>query len=315
VAGRRFAQVAALAAALVTGAPAFAQQDIGHRVPGTLGLDAGVQLDPGLYFADRIALYDSGKLIDRFGNPLPIRADIDAFFNAIGIAAAFEIPQVSTYYTATISIPFARVTINTDNPQASLDRFGLGDVYFAPLQLGWRAPHWDAITSYAVYIPTGGTEPGGRSGVGMGQWTHELSLGGTAYFDRARTWTVSALMSYDLNQRKQNIDITRGDTIQVQGGVGKTLFGFVDVGLAGYGQWQVTADSGSALPPVLRGLSDQAAGLGPEIGAFIARIRTRVSFRYERDIYDRSRPQGQILIGSLAFVAWQPRSAARPQKR
>ena len=35
-------------------------------------------------------------------------------------------------------------------------------------------------------------------------------------FDRAKTWRVSALTSYDLNRRKEGIDITPGDAFQFQ---------------------------------------------------------------------------------------------------
>jgi hypothetical protein len=62
------------------------------------------------------------------------------------------------------------------------------------------------------------------------------------------------LGSFDLNQRKECIDITRGDTIQFRGGAGKTLrraskiLPSVDLGLAGYGLWQVRDNRGAALP-------------------------------------------------------------------
>jgi hypothetical protein len=97
------------------------------------------------------------------------------------------------------------------------------------------------------------------------------------YFDRAKTWHISELASYDLNQRKQGIDLTRGDTVQVQGGTGKTL-GIVDMGLAGYALCQVRDDRGNALPEALRGARDRAFGLGPEVDITLAPIRSRITF-------------------------------------
>ena len=44
---------------------------------------------------------------------------------------------------------------------------------------------------YSLYIPHG------SGGIGLGQWTHEFSFGGTVYFDRAKTWRFSSLASYD----------------------------------------------------------------------------------------------------------------------
>ena len=122
------------------------------------------------------------------------------------------------------------------------------------------------------------------------------------YFDRAKTWHISGLASYDLNQRKRGIDLTRGDTIQFQGGAGKTL-GIVDVGLAGYALWQVRDDRGNDLPEPLRGARDRAFGLGPEIDITLAPIRSRITLRYCRDVAVNARPLGQVLVIGLTILA------------
>ena len=223
--------------------------------------------------------------------------------NGIGIAGTFQVPWLSTYVNAAIGVPIARVTLETDRPEANVDKYGLGDLYVQPLKLGWKLDRLDVVTGYAFYAPTANFEPGGRDGVGRGQWTQQFSLGSTVYFDQARTWQLSALASYELNQRKQNVDITRGATLQYQGGLGKTLFGIVDVGLAGYALWQVTDDHGTDLPPALRGAREQAFGLGPEIAVAIPPLRSRLSVRYEHDIDVKSRPLGQILVIGLTFKA------------
>src|SRR5690606_1865664 len=44
--------------------------------------------------------------------------------------------------------------------------------------------------------------------------------GASMFFDSERRFRISALASYDLNHRKLGVDIRRGDTVQVQGGVG-----------------------------------------------------------------------------------------------
>jgi hypothetical protein len=47
-------------------------------------------------------------------------------------------------------------------------------------------------------------------------------------------------------------------------------------------------------------------GLGPEIGVVIPAIRARLTVRYEWDLAATSRPEGQILVAGLTFVAWRP---------
>ncbi|WP_242342840.1 SphA family protein [Anaeromyxobacter terrae] len=282
---------------------AEAQLNVGHKTLGAVGLDAGSQPEPGLYVVERALLYDADEARDRHGDRIPIGMDLDAFGNGIGVIGVVEVRPLSTYLTAAIAIPIAHVTVTTDRPEASTDRLGLGDVYVQPLKLGWRWPRSDLGIGYGFYAPTGRFEPGGRDGVGRGHWTHQLSAGGTAYLDPARTWNVSAVASYDHNQRKQGIDLTRGDTVQLQGGAGKTLLRFLQLGVAGYALWQVRDDRGADLPPVLRGARDRIFGLGPEVGVLVAPLRSKLTIRYERELGARSRPQGQLLVLGLTFVA------------
>ena len=121
------------------------------------------------------------------------------------------------------------------------------------------------------------------------------------YFDRAKTWHISGLASYDLNRRKRGIDLTRGDTVQFQGGTGKTL-GFVDVGLAGYALVQVRDDRGNDLPEPLRGARDRAFGVGPEIDITLAALRSRITSRYCRDVAVNARPLGQVMVIGLTIL-------------
>lgn len=296
--------VALLAAALLSPGRSQAQQNLGHKVLGTLGLEAGSQPEPGIYVADQVAFYSANRLVDRNGHSIPVGLDLDAFANGLGVAGVFHLPWLSTYLNVAIAIPIAHVSLNTDRPEASIDRFGLADLYVQPLKLGWRLRQLDLVAGYAFYAPTGRTEPGGNDGVGRGYWANEFSAGGTVFLDRARAWHLSALASYDLNGRKRGIDITRGDTIQIQGGAGVTLVRLVDVGLAGFAQWQVRDDRGADLPPAIRGARDQSFGLGPEVDIRLPPIRSQLTLRFVRDLSVKSRPQGQIFVVAVAVNAW-----------
>jgi hypothetical protein len=246
--------------------------------------------------------YGSNDLIDRDGHRIPVGIDLDAVANAIGIQVTFKLPQLSTYLNASVGVPAAHVHLQTDRPEASVDRFGFGDLYVQPIKLGWKMTQVDIVSGYAFYTPTGHFTPRGSGGIGLGQWTHELSLGSAVYFDRAKTWHISGLASYDLNQRKRGIDITRGETVEIQGGAGKT-FRSIDVGLAAYALWQVRDDRGADLPEPLRGARDRAFGLGPEIDITVAPIRSRITLRYCRDVVVNARPLGQVLVVGLTVVA------------
>jgi hypothetical protein len=303
---RAGALVLAGVATLATARMAAAQQATGHELPGTIGLQAGSQGSAGIYVVDRFADYRTNVLDDRRGNSLPLGLELDALADVVSAGFAYEIAPIHTYVSASVGIPMAHVGATLQIPQASVDQFGLGDLSVQPLRLGWHTPAFDVVTGYAFYAPTAPHEPGGTDGLGSGQWTHEVSLGGTLRFDPTRTWTVSALASVEFPQHKLDEDVTRGSILQIQGGIGKRLRPFFDVGLAGYALWQLTDDRGTGLPQVLRGQRDRSYGLGPEMSVAIAPIRTRVTVRYEHEFAVRSRPEGQILVLEIAVTVCGP---------
>jgi hypothetical protein len=299
-------RIALCAALLGFAGRAEAQQSLGHKVLGTLGLDAGIQPEPGIYLAARSVWFSSDRVVDRRGDGLPIALDLDAFAEGLGVAGTWRVPRIATYFSTAVAAPIARVRANSDRAEASIDKFGLGDLYAQPVRLGWRPGGFDIVTGYAFYAPTGAFEPGGTDGVGQGQWSHEFSLGGAARFDD-RTGVLTALASYQLNGRKSEIDLTRGDTLQLQGGAGKSLGGIVQLGAVGYALWQVRDDRGAALPAVLRGARDLVVGLGGEANVSVRAIRSRVTVRYMQDVVVRSRPVGRVLVVGIQGVVWRPR--------
>ena len=158
------------------------------------------------------------------------------------------------------------------------------------------------VTSYGIYLPTDRSLLAGGKGVSSGQITHEFSGGGSLYF-KDRTNFLTALASYQRNTRQRGIDVTRGDAVQIQGGVGSKLFGqLAEAGLAGFAFWQVRDDRGAGVPPVLRGARDRVYGLGPEAAIMLKAIRGQVRVRYEWDIGARSRPQGRIFVAGINLL-------------
>ncbi len=298
---------AAVISALLWRTSAGAQQvAVGQKLLGTAGIQAGVQANTGVYVVSSFLSYAANEVADRNGAPVPIGLDGDAFGESLALAATFELRPLSIYVGAAISVVAAHLTLHTESPLQDAVVSGLGDLPVQPIRLGWRTPRVDLVTSYGFYAPTGKFAGGGDIGLGQGQWTHEVSLGGTVYFDAERTWYLSAVGAVDVSTRKQGLDYTRGTTIQVQGGVGKTLARIFDVGLASYALGQVSDDRGADVPYSFRGARQRAFGLGPEIGLTILPMRSRFSARYTHDVVCAARPEGQLLMLGLTVAAWMP---------
>jgi hypothetical protein len=292
---------AVVLALLVPSVAAAQPADLGHRLPGGVGLDAGSQPAQGLYVATRFVWFASNRVNDRDGARVPIEGlDIDAYANVLGVAGALKLGPV--YVSAAVAVPFAKLSLSADLPQASVDRLGLGDVFAQPLQLGARFAHADVVASYAFYAPTRQTA---RTGVGRPQWSHQASAGGTYFFDDVRGWRISALASYVHNDNKLDIDITRGASFQIQGGAGGRVFDRVIAGVAGYALWQITDDTGADLPEQLRGARERVFGIGPEVDVAIPQIRAQLAARFEWDLGAEARPAGTIFVIGLSVAAWR----------
>ena len=291
-----------LVGALLVPSPAGAQE-LGHKLLGGLGVTAGLQSEPGLYVLDRLIVYSADQVRDRNGNALPISdLDVDALGNVFGLAFTTKIRK-GPFLNVAIGAPLARLSVSADHPLITLEDQGLGDIFVQPIRLGWRFQNVDLVGSYTFYAPTGRFEPRGAS-VGRGYWTHQFSLGGGIRSDP--DWRASILASYDLNGRKRDIDITRGNSVQIQGGAGGTYRRFLHLGIAGFALWQVTDNSGTDLPPAARDARTRVYGLGPEIGVTIPSIRTRLDLRYQWEIGVRSRQDGRIFVASATLAAWTP---------
>ena len=295
---------ALLGALVLASRPAAAQQQLGYKLLGSAGIDAGVQPLPGLAVVSQMLHYGASQLRDREGNVVPIDGlGIDATGLALGASYTSK-TKGAPYLSFAVGLPIARVHINSDEPAASLNAYGFSDLFVQPVKVGWRQRRSDLVAAYVLYVPTGHFEPRGGAGPGRGYWTHQLSFGGALFADSTRTHRLSALASYERNSRKRGIDIRRGDMVQIQGGAGASVKRIAVIGLAGYGLWQVTPDRGADIPPRLRGERSRVFALGPEIDVTIPQWRTRVTLRVERELGVESRPKGQVIALSASYLAW-----------
>lgn len=296
-------RVGACLLAAVWAPRAGAAQSLGHKLPGTIGIDAGTQPPPGIYAANRFLVWTADRLLDRDGEPVPIAGfELDAIADAVGVAGTLRLDS-GLHLSAAVAVPYVRLKLSSDDPRVAADRFGLGDAFFKPVQIGWKWALVDLVASYGLYAPTRQIN---REGLGSSQWSHQLSVGGTLSSSHRRV-RISALFSYDRYQRKLDIDVTRGASVQVQGGLSVTVLEHLDVGLAGYALAQVADDRGAELPPALRGRRDRVLGLGPEVKAPIPGLRARLGARYTWDLDVRARPEGRLLIIELDVAVWSPR--------
>jgi hypothetical protein len=281
----------------------------GDDIPGFLGLQSGTQAPPGLYLGNVIWVYPTSTIKDNSGHAVNLPGSLTS-------AAEIILVNVTTNYKlfggnigASAGFPFIKNRIEFNSLDVSTP-LAYTDM-FVGASLGWSLKRADIMAGYNLYIPTGRFSQGANDNTGLGQWGNEFTIGSTVYLDQKKLWNAAATFGLEFHTDKSGTNINVGDMATIQGGVGRTFYKKVsgpvpmimNLGVAGYAQFKVTGDSGSDIPPALRGYKDRVFALGPEFNIYIPKPRLSLLVRYEPEFGARVRTQGQTLVFSIGWVA------------
>lgn len=268
---------------------AYAQAVVaGHYPAGAEGIKGASLPPPGFYFRD----YNMFYFADTFRDGPP-DFDIDAYINAPRLIWMTDQKIFGAQYGMDIIVPFAYMdwTAGGNSDHYS----GAGDIQLEPLILSWQFKQFDLAAGYAVWMPTGDYDPARPDLVSKGFWSHMLTLGGTWYPDKEKTWAVSLLNRYEFCHEQDETHTNPGQVFTTEWGISKSLRPGLDIGLAGYYQQQVTEDTG----PTASDKLDRKIGIGPEISAFWPKIGWVTSVRYAHEFAAVERPEGELVTLTL----------------
>ena len=279
-----------LACSVLIGAvSAYAQAVVaGHYPAGAEGIKGASLPPPGFYFRD----YNMFYFADTFRDGPP-DFDIDAYINAPRLIWMTDQKIFGAQYGMDIIVPFVYMdwTAGGNSDHYS----GAGDIQLEPLILSWQFKQFDLAAGYAVWMPTGDYDPARPDLVSKGFWSHMLTLGGTWYPDKEKTWAVSLLNRYEFCHEQDETHTNPGQVFTTEWGISKSLRPGLDIGLAGYYQQQVTEDTG----PMASDKLDRKIGIGPEISAFWPKIGWVTSVRYAHEFAAVERPEGELVTLTL----------------
>ena len=269
-----------------------------------------------------------GKKVDSITiNPGPgpgvtihVEADVDVYTLAPTLiwVAPWKLPG-GLRYGAYVSPTFANNSVSASlgtetwaGLQADEGRFGVGDMFVEPLFLGWSGKHWDFSLGYGFYAPVGRydtesvtfpslgltiTSPA-PDNIGLGFWTHQFQTAMAWYPWEHRATAVMVALTGEVHGKKQDIDVTPGSHITWNWGISQFLplkkdeSLLLEIGPAGYSQWQVSDDTGSAArnPDV----HDQVHAAGVQIGVTHVPWAAFLTAHYVHEFGARDRFQGQM---------------------
>jgi hypothetical protein len=284
----------------------------GDDIPGFLGLQSGTQAPPGLYIGNAVWVYPTDTIKDNNGNNVNpqhrLHLTSTADFILVDLVTNYKLFGAEVGFQA--GIPFIKNRIQLNSLDVSTS-FAFTDMLVSPILLGWHRKRTDFNAGYNLYLPTGRYSATGSNNSGLGQYGNEFFAGTTVYLDQKKLWSAAGTFALEFHTDKKGTNINVGDMATIQGGVGRTFYRKVsgpipeifNVGLDYYAQFKVTGDSGSDIPPELRGFKDRVFGLGPEFNVFFPKPRITVLIRYQPEFGARVRTQGQTIVFEVVWVA------------
>jgi len=255
---------------------------------------------PGVYYSNSLMHLNMGGSIDRslLRGRVPVDvnvnasvfADMNSFVWQTGekfLGADYGV--VAVMPTLVQATPTARLEVGRFlGRDASTNAFGVYDLYFSPLALTWRGDRHQVMFNYGLWAPVGGE-------TSLGYWEHQFQLGGTAFLDDEKSWSVSALGTYEINGHNAKRDYTKGNYFTLEWGIVKNLDPNVTLGLVGYGSWQTSGDSGGGLRLPYDPVRDYGVGLGGELKVTIPEANyLSIALKHTRDVSSFGRLSGSI---------------------
>jgi hypothetical protein len=283
--------------------PALAQRQPLY-IPGFAGgMNTAVQPYPGVYLTEMLYDYFAIGIKDQNGNTvLPnLNLDMNIWFNGFSWVSPYKV--LKAHYGINLFIPFANPIIDfgSDIGRQS-NSFGLADMYFEPLSLGWNFPRVSTLFSFGIYLPVGRFNPGATNNLGRGTWAEQFNLGATVFLDKEHTWSITNNLRGEIHQQTRDTNLTIGSALTWEGAVGKTFVHVLDIAAEGYGQWQVTNNTGS--PVFFPNEHGRIYGAGGEIGVAIPKIKSRFSMRIYKEFGGELRTQGTGMFLTFSSGLW-----------
>jgi hypothetical protein len=270
----------------------------------------------------------------------PSLPDVDIDLDLKGFATVPAIAWASTFqilggarYIAAIAPNFfvadAKVVVQPSGPgyedQArALEETtsGFSDLLVAPAGLSWALGRFDNVTAtdeelaaagfpprrrfnlttvYSFVAPTGRYETGADDNLGLGFWTHQFQGFGYFYPFEHQATALMAGLTYELNSGIKDVDVTPGNRLSLEYGLSQYFTPWLEVGIGGAHNWQITDDSGSDVnwDPTVH---DRKSTLLFSAGVWPWTQRLYVGVKYGFDYGIRQRFKNNNLMVNFIFI-------------
>ncbi|HEY2820367.1 MAG TPA: transporter [Candidatus Acidoferrum sp.] len=304
-----FSLVSVVAVLTFVASPSAHAQVRGVYPVGMNATNSGVTPEAGITYSNLFVFFSRDENKDSDGNVVAtgqhsILMDLNSFIwvskGTIGLLGG-------AVFSASATLPVANNSLTSDIVGNVSGGGGFADSFYQPLILGWRKRRADFRAVYGFLAPTGKFEAGGNNNVGSGYWTSVLSSGQTIYLTKNKATALSAFEMYEFHGPQEGTMIHPGQTLNLDYSLTQAVPLKADLrlqlGLAGYGQWQTTDKRGPTVTPEEAGAHYKVNGLGFAANAIFPGRKASIGLKYFREFECRSTYQGYTLevTGAITF--------------
>jgi hypothetical protein len=255
----------------------------GHYPPGQSGLRGASTPEPGWAYTNFSRFFTNLEVVDAGGDQVQ-NVDELRYANISMITWTTNFRFLGMSYGALAGIPFATGNLRPSAEDTASSDFGLGDILITPVSLYGKSAAFDYQFQFTVWTASGRYSPGAPDNRGTGFWALVYSLGGVYYPGGVReAWSLSAVARIEQNFEQTETGVIPGDDIVVDWGVGRIVRAgghAIDVGVSGFGAWQLTAQKGGAAG--VDADRYRFFGIGPEASTMLTkRIACRLRAHWE----------------------------------
>ena len=241
------------------GAQVASPLQTGHYVPGVMNIRDYSAAAPGLYVVWYNWFVSSDTYVNRNGDEL-VNMDLDlngfatvpalfwtstfTFLGGARYMAAVAPNWMTSSYTV-VAEPGGPGFEPSDGEVLEGSVSGLSDLFVAPVGLSWALGQFDATFFYGFTAPTGRYTTGADDNIGLGFWTHQFQGFGYFYPDPGRATALMLGLTYELNTEIEDVAVNPGNRLSLEWGVSQYFTEWLELGIQGAHNWQVTDDSGS----------------------------------------------------------------------
>ncbi|RAZ42360.1 phenol degradation protein [Polynucleobacter paneuropaeus] len=194
---------------------------------------------------------------------------------------------------------FASVSsLNTEFNKAN-SVTGSTDIY--PLaSLAWNKGNNNFMTYVTGDIPVGTYSPTSLAAIGIGHTAMDAG-GGYTYLNNTTGLEFSSVLGATYNWMNNQTNYKNGIDSHLDWSVSQFLSQNWQVGIAGYGYYQLTADSGSGNR--VGAFKSQVAAIGPQIGYLfnIGKNQAYINLRTYKEFWAQNRVQGYATIATISI--------------